>query len=244
MCSAQVSPRYTICRGCAVIARQLGGDLVPVLPVRVAPRGAPLHRLLVAYKAAPSTFVRTEAAKRLSCALADFLARHQGQLDPAGRPVQLLATVPSTGPGRPSWHGAHPLVAVVEAACGPLERGERPSGWSAVPLERGPGELGHLRAAPDAYRVRDPATACLRPRAPLIVVDDLYTSGAHAQSAARALRDAGHDVVAVVPIGRLVRASDPRAAADDPLAATTSAWSAGEPAGTRAAGDVAPGRAA
>jgi hypothetical protein len=204
-----IAPGSTRCMGCAITMRQLGAALVRVHPVHLAPPDGSLRRTLIAYKAAPSPFVREVASRRLAVELADFLGSLHRHLGTAGASVTAVATVPSTGAGRPSWHGTHPLDNVVSRAVhlvrlaghGPLAR---------VHLERGEGALGHLRASPDAYRL---ATVSDMPEAsagPVVVVDDLYTSGSHAQSAARALIDAGFTVGAIVPIGRLLRRDDPR----------------------------------
>lgn len=223
-CLATVSRGYSRCHACSVVARQLGCDLVQVVPVALAPRGGSLHRTLVAYKAAAAPATRYDAASLLAAALSRHLAAFRPAAD--GRaPFELVATVPSSGPGRASWHGVHPLVEVVRRALDAVDGSRR-----VAPLEilaRGPAALGHLLASRDGYRAvagpggrdqgRDLARADVdaAPRAAdagpaggsaarVLVVDDLYTSGARAQSAAFALRRAGLDVVAVVPIGRLV----------------------------------------
>ncbi|HUY30195.1 MAG TPA: hypothetical protein VMV02_04290 [Acidimicrobiales bacterium] len=219
-CLATVSRGYSRCHACSVVARQLGCDLVRVVPVALAPRGGSLHRTLVAYKAAAAAATRFDAASLLAAALSRHLAAFRPAAD--GRtPFELVATVPSSGPGRASWHGVHPLVEVVRRALDAVDGSRR-----VAPLEilaRGPATLGHLLASRDGYRAvagpggRDlarahvdaaPGAADARPAggnaARVLVVDDLYTSGARAQSAAFALRRAGLDVVAVVPIGRLV----------------------------------------
>jgi adenine/guanine phosphoribosyltransferase-like PRPP-binding protein len=48
----------------------------------------------------------------------------------------------------------------------------------------------------------------------VLIVDDTFTSGARAQSAASALTLAGAEVVAVVPIGRYLRPAFSQEAAD------------------------------
>jgi hypothetical protein len=152
--------------------------------------------------------------------LTAFLGARARCLEASGRESELLTTVPSTGPGRPSWQGIHPLVAVVADACARSAASGAPAWRCAQLLERGPGELGHLLASGEAFVTRvapcpmflhDAAGMPAIRKVPVIVVDDLYTSGAHAQSAARALALAGHEVAAVVPLGRLVAATDPRA---------------------------------
>ena len=186
---------------------------MPVTPAALAPRGGPLHRTLVAYKAAPTGFVRAEASSRLADALGGCFSSlaHSEQVH-----ADVVATVPSTGAGRPSWRGVHPLLAVVRRALD-LAAHDSDDLPDLLPLlERGPGALGHLRAAPDGFCVA--AAGEVASRGALVralVVDDLYTSGARAQSAAAALRDAGLEVVAIVPIGRLVTSTDHRVPAPE-----------------------------
>ncbi len=209
MCCSPTHPGFRHCGSCEIVRRQLGGALFHVRPVRLAPRGGDLHRHLVAYKAAPSPAVRSEAASRLADLLASYLvcvvARTSTGSRTVRRPVIAVATVPSSGAGRSSWHGTHPLSNVVRMACSRLERGSAAlSGTvhhAADLLERGPGPLGHRRAALDGYLVARPARVG---DGPLLVVDDLYTSGARAQSAAYACSAAGLTVLAIAPLGRLV----------------------------------------
>ncbi|MHB1972742.1 MAG: hypothetical protein ACYCR4_00415 [Acidimicrobiales bacterium] len=215
VCLARTPPGFRHCHSCEVVRRQLGGDLVPVHPVRLAPRGGEVHRHLVAYKAAPSQFVRAAASERLGGLLAEFLvellATELAEMHCPGPGVTVLATVPSSGTGRASWHGVHPLAGVVRDACSRVGR----SGSPARPtlhvdpalLRRGPGYLGHLLASPDGF-LATPHSPCMQRRARILVVDDLYTSGARAQSAARACASAGLTVAAIVPLGRLVDARD------------------------------------
>ena len=183
--------------------------------MRLALRGGEVHRHLVAYKAAPSQFVRAVACERLGGLLAEFLvdllAAEPNEMRGSGPSVTVVATVPSSGAGRASWHGVHPLAGVVRDACGRAGRSgppERPR-LHVDPelLYRGPGRLGHLLASPDGF-LATPRSRREQGRARILVVDDLYTSGARAQSAARACARAGLTVAAIVPLGRLVDASD------------------------------------
>jgi len=213
VCLAQTHSGFRHCHGCEVVRRQLGGSLVRVRPVRLAPRGGDLHRHLVAYKAAPSRAVRTEAGSRLVELLVAYLtalvARSSAGSQAAPRPSIVLATVPSSGTGRRSWDGTHPLVTVARAACARFERGD--IAWhgtvcyAADLLRRGPGPLGHLCASTDGYLVTRPDRV---QGGRLLVVDDLYASGARAQSAAYACTSAGLAVLAIAPLGRLVERDD------------------------------------
>ena len=66
-------------------------------------------------------------------------------------------------------------------------------------LQRGASEITHTVARDDGF-------AALRRLngERVLLVDDTFTSGARAQSAASALNNAGAQVVAIVPIGRVI----------------------------------------
>ncbi len=163
--------------------------MVPVF--LFAPTSVP-HRLLVGYKAAPSAASRAHHSSALGDVLSLFLARHQACVARDAAPVTLVP-VPSSSGGRASWHGRHPLVALCEKAA-------EASGTS-VRSCLAPGAAGtrRLGASPDGFRVVSrPSTATV------VVVDDMFTSGARALSATAALEGAGLRVAAVVPLGRLV----------------------------------------
>jgi hypothetical protein len=66
-------------------------------------------------------------------------------------------------------------------------------------LVPGPGSLGHNLATEAGFLV-DPTASGAR----VLLVDDTYTTGARAQSAASALAGAGARVVAIVPLARVV----------------------------------------
>lgn len=69
-------------------------------------------------------------------------------------------------------------------------------------LVLGPGaiELDHLQADDNGFQVTTQVTD-----RSILLLDDTYTSGARAQSAASALTAAGGHVVAIAPAGRFIR---------------------------------------
>jgi len=187
--------------------------LCPVAPVALVPRGGDLHQRLVIYKAAREPALRSRAIEELAADLFHHLVQLTSSLR-WGDPI-VLVPVPSTGPGRTLWKGTHPLVTVGRTCC--TIAGDRsPRLRVAEILRRGPDPLDHCKASRSAYAttegVRMGARSPVTVRSPVIVIDDLYTSGAHAQSAAAALRLAGLDVRFIVPIGRLVAGDDARCA--------------------------------
>jgi phosphoribosylpyrophosphate synthetase len=102
----------------------------------------------------------------------------------------MVATVPSTrAVPRP---GEHPLSRAVQRVevLRPLYRSV---------LVRGPGPADHRLASDRAFVV----TGDVRGHR-ILLVEDTFTSGARAQSAASALRLRGAAAVAVVPVGRVI----------------------------------------
>lgn len=166
----------------------------PVVPITLFRPGSVLHRALVAYKSGPDELARAAAGTALAELVAWFLAHHGRCLATlAGGGWDALDVVPSTRPDRTR----HPLALALD---GLPHLGGRLCGL----LSRGAAPLDHLRPEAAAYRA-----AASPARRRVLLLDDVFTSGSHALSAAAALEAAGQEVVAVVPIGRLVHAEDP-----------------------------------
>jgi hypothetical protein len=71
-------------------------------------------------------------------------------------------------------------------------------------LLRGPGGLDHLHPSRSGFVVDPRVDRATLGRHSALVVDDSYTTGARAQSAATALRLAGMRVGAILALGRVV----------------------------------------
>ncbi len=103
----------------------------------------------------------------------------------AGRPWSEVTFVPSSRDDREP----HPLQTAMERAGGDTVR----------TLCRGAEPLDWMRASDDGYRpTLDVAGMAL------LLIDDVFDSGARLQSAASALQLAGADVVAAVPVARVI----------------------------------------
>ena len=158
-----------------------------VVPVAFAVKGSPHARQLWQYKSArlPAA-ARAGPATTLRALLLVFLRDHGPCVwrgGGAGAPSQ-LAVVP-TGRGR---QGTHPMRALI----GPYltapwaELAARPGGEQARDLD------------PDRF------AATVLPGARVLLIDDTWTTGSSAQSAAMALRRAGARSVVTVVLGRHV----------------------------------------
>lgn len=187
ICGAATSRSYSMCTSCRDVAVALGRPPTPVACVALVCRASPLYRALRQYKSGEPGVAERQRA-RLARLLDTFFERHARCIAPGG--LDVCAVVPSLRTGRPP---PHPLAALVAATA------------SLPPLEEllvaGDAAVGHRRPAATAYRVTGDVS-----NARLLLVDDVYTSGAHFQSAAAALLDAGAREVAGLVVGRYVRA--------------------------------------
>jgi adenine/guanine phosphoribosyltransferase-like PRPP-binding protein len=168
--------------------------LAPVTAVTPYRVGDEMHRLLRGYKDAPSEDIRSASAARLVGVLQRWLDEHRGRLQDRTRgPWDLVVGVPSSHP-----RTATPVDTLVQAVPA-LARTHRRL------LVRGPEPTDHLVAARSGFTVtpdREPGLGNNGMRA--LVVDDSFTTGARAQSAAAALRMAGIRVAGVLVVGRAV----------------------------------------
>jgi DNA processing protein len=130
--------------------------------------------------------------RRVTAVLWRFLALHEACIARAAgvEAFDRVVTVPSSSPARDDRPGG--LRKIVEL-CGPIrERYVR----ALLPNDVGvPGR----DFDPRGYAAREDVAG-----AAVLLVDDTWTSGGHAQSAAHALREAGASTVACVVIGRHV----------------------------------------
>ena len=167
--------------------RQCGGESLAdvVLPAVFAPKGSLIARYLWQYKSPRPSDEAAAAGTVLLALLLVFLRDHGAcgwRSAGFGGPSH-VAVVP-TGRGRP---GAHPLRRLITPYLG----------WP----------WAELAARPDQReRDLDPGRfdAAPVPDARVLLVDDTWTTGASAQSAAMALRRAGASSVVTVVIGRRV----------------------------------------
>jgi len=182
-----------MCASCRDVAVCLGRPPVAVTPAALVTAGSPLYRALRQYKSGEPEVAARQLA-RLTALLDGFFARHGRCIAPGG--VDVAVVVPSARDGRPP---PHPLAQLVGAA------GTLPPLLGA--LAAGDEVVTHRQPSAHAYLV---STDVAERR--VLLVDDVYTSGAHLQSAAAALVDAGARAVHALAIGRYVRDRAPRLA--------------------------------
>ena len=193
VCSGPKRGGAATCPGCAAVGAALGRPLAPVLPVSVCGIPGPLYHALRGYKSAPVAEARRRFGAIVGEVLAAFYDRHLACLErlAGGRFDAVLAVPPTARPG------PAPIQGVLRV---PL----RPD-----LLVRGPGPMGHRRPSIDGYRVPDRARSDVAGRR-ILLVEDLYTTGARAQSAAAAMGEGGAAAVVILAVGRAVRPAGAR----------------------------------
>jgi predicted amidophosphoribosyltransferase len=174
-----------LCRAC----RATEHHLAAVVPISYSVGGEWLHQLIAAYKRDADPWV-PDAMRTLARLCSDFLSRHEGCVaSKAGVPgFQLITTVPSADPLRDLQHPMRRIVG--EQVESTRERYER---------------LLLRSDSPANPRVFDPARYCATRKLDgeaVLLIDDMWTSGASAESAAAALLAAGAQTVAAVVVAR------------------------------------------
>lgn len=179
---------YSICFACGRTQPWLDA----IAPISYSVAHEQLHHVLVTYKRLGGP-VGDRMRLELAAVLWRYLARHEACLaaEAGVAAFDSVTTVPS---GKPERTGQHPLRTVVGELCGPTrERYE---------------DLLVRASGPAAEHDFDPHK--FEPSARLsgesvLLVDDTWTTGASAQSAAAALKRAGARKVGLVVVGRHVK---------------------------------------
>jgi predicted amidophosphoribosyltransferase len=175
---------------CYACARQPNA-LDVVVPISYSVAHEQLHHALASYKRLDGPAGR-RLALQLSAVLWRYLEKHESCVARAARAdaFPIATTVPSGDLARDE---AHPLRWMVGEIVGPTRaRHERL-------LRR-----SNLDIAPRAFASAKYEALRRLSGEPVLLIDDTWTTGANAQSAAAALKNAGAEVVAAVVIGRHV----------------------------------------
>jgi predicted amidophosphoribosyltransferase len=189
VCHGAPNPGFSRCYSCSQKVGQVTHPIELVVPISLYESTGQLHHVLRSYKDGWTDEIRANLRPRVTALLWRFLSGHDAHIvQAAGAEWDLITSVPSRGPRV----GQHPLELAIGLAP-PLAQQYQGT------LERGDGPLGHNRASDTGYV----ATADVD-GANVLLVDDTFTTGARIQSAASALTLAGANVVAAVPIGRVI----------------------------------------
>ena len=169
------------CVNCERNTAQLQTDPILVRALTLYSRTSPIRSALSGYKNPLSEHHlthRTEIHRLLRLLVDDLISNGLGS--------DAVCVVPSTAIDR-----IHPLDVIA--------RQTRHLSETIRPLRRGFAELGHNKPHPDGYisssRLDDQQ---------ILILDDVYTTGARSQSAAHALARAGATISCIAVIGRRI----------------------------------------
>jgi hypothetical protein len=204
------------CAQCALHVECAQGSLADVVvPVAYAIKGSMHARQLWRYKSAAlprGPGVNLVLARGPGASLAPVPAAQLGGAESAAALLRALLLVFLRDHGACVWRAAGMAspthVAVVPTARG--RPGRHPLRALIAPYLRGPWAELTPRPGDERTRDLDPSrfTAAPVPGARILLIDDTWTTGASAQSAAMALRRAGAHSVATVVLGRHLSQAD------------------------------------
>jgi predicted amidophosphoribosyltransferase len=173
--------RGDACQQCSEIEAALGGPLEPAVLAASYVRPSTLRDWLSHYKLNAETDVDQAAQAALAEVFSGFFDAWSAIAAPR---FDSVVVVPSTRSA-----GDHPLQVA-------LMRRRQDVPFRTL-LRAGPSPTGHNHPSRTGFSASADVAGTR-----IIVVDDVYTTGARAQSAVAALRDAGADVVALIVLAR------------------------------------------
>lgn len=190
ICHGAPPKGFNRCRSCSQTTDQVSHPVRLVVPISLTEVRGQLHHVLWAYKreSYPEK-VRAPFRLQISALMTRFLGQHGNCIRRAAHQDWDAITIVPSSQGRA---GVHPLEDAIRLSPLLLDQYQ--------PLLRpGPGKADHNQASDQAYDVVDSVSGMS-----VLLLDDTFTSGARAQSAASSLYCAGANVVAMVPIGRII----------------------------------------
>lgn len=188
-CHNHPTAGFSRCYSCSQIEGQVSRPCPLIVPVSLYEIPSQLHHYLRHYKSGIYPEREHEFSLNVASLLCYFLGQHRACIAAAsGGDWEVITSVPSSS-GR---QGEHPLVTALRRV---------PSVFTTYEalLGQGPVQVGHNKASDGGFRSTRKLTG-----ERVLIIDDTFTSGARAQSAASALSNGGAEVVAIVPIGRVI----------------------------------------
>ena len=169
-------------------ATRFSGPFAPVVPVSLYAKPSTMRDRLRDYKDSDDVSTRQRLSRDVAALIERFFIQHSASLARRLGTWDAVCVVPSTDREPP-----HPLVRALfdhdALSLGPLEQ----------LLLRGPGEAAHRKPDRRAFKL---ATEVSGRR--VLLLDDVFTTGAMSQSAAFALRESGAIVPAIVVVARRI----------------------------------------
>lgn len=183
--SINYEPVHEFCENCRLSSSQLDGSIATVDAIALYAKPGRLRDWLTFYKSEDERFEDPQAVAAVAQVLTRFFDANEDWLSQLN--YDYAVVVPSTRRKPP-----HPLHALLELV--------RPATFQACAvLERTAQPLAPRKASTDAYTVNQRVSGDR-----ILLIDDVYASGARAQSAAYTLRAADAEVVSLLVIGRRI----------------------------------------
>jgi predicted amidophosphoribosyltransferase len=189
VCHTFVVDGWTTCYQCNEATRNLPFTADAMAFAALAVKGEQLARELWVYKSETSLAAQHRPRLGLAAVLWRWLDNHESCLaDAAGTDeFPIVTVVPST-----SGRDDHPLERVVGKMVGATSDRYR------ALMQPTEGETGDRRFSSDRFEIVDSF-----PRgSSILMIDDTFTTGSHAQSATATLKEAGAGPVGVMSLGR------------------------------------------
>ncbi|MFC4118963.1 phosphoribosyltransferase [Nonomuraea zeae] len=193
---------WWICSSCDRTTRGLYRHAKQVVPISLCVQddgeGA-LYAVVARKRSLVTSKGRTKRSTVLAATIARFYEAHASCLsEQAGGPFTLVTTIPSTHPDPPAR--AHIPMSEIATHVGALQHLYQPTlrpNYECTPI------LAERCSHPDAFQPTEPINRLNH--AKVLLLDDLFVSGAHIQSAASALYQAGADIVVALVVARLIK---------------------------------------
>lgn len=186
ICRTFIDPGYDTCYPCGFEP----DNLAAVVPITYSEKLGQVHTALRNYKDGESKAIRRQAAIRLAAILWRFLREHEACVAGAAGVdgFDLVTIIPSSSPQRGEHSAFREMTGWIEPVSSRMRRTLRPT---CEVEERG--------FDPDRF-----STVTELSGESVLLLDDTWTTGGHARSAADSLHAAGAGTVSLVVIGRHV----------------------------------------
>lgn len=189
LCHSWKPNELVVCGSCEATGRTVGFPVGPISVVTLAAKPSPLRDWLTQYKgrSGDEDPFNQAAYDRVWAIAGRYLLEHGASLLNRIGEIDSVVVVPSGG-DRPE---PHPLEQILNSLYFdvPVHRS----------LTRGPGNLGFRMSSVDGFNCHDGDEARR-----VLLVEDVFVTGARVFSAARALHDGGHTVAGALALARRV----------------------------------------
>jgi hypothetical protein len=186
MCRSWRHERFEYCSNCLQALEELPAPCQRVIPITLYSRPSLLRNWLKYYKPGNEEY-HPEYGGYITVILRRFLRDNDERLRDKLGPYTVVSPIPSS-----SRQGQHPLMSLLTSRA-----------MFRVPVEeilnRGSGTIGHRVLSEDAFIPRRDVSGDR-----VLLIDDVYTTGARAQSAASVLAMRGASVVGILVVARRI----------------------------------------